>query len=99
MKNNDNKDKPLDSELAIIADLKRFLPSDPSRGLESRIFKKNANGWRVELARLAALLLLFLGLAFAASPGHSTAPNSVGVGRALIIKTSPPYKAPAALEE
>jgi hypothetical protein len=58
-------------EKKLVEELRRFRAKAPSPALEDRVFADTGNGIHGELLRLAALLLIYLGLLFALFPAQS----------------------------
>ena len=59
----------------LVGELRRFRAKAPPSDLESRIFADEGNGIFIDLIRLAALLLIYLGLVFALFPTRSGLPS------------------------
>jgi hypothetical protein len=55
----------------LVDELRRFRAKAPPSELQSRIFADDGNGILSDLIRLAALLLIYLGLVFALFPARS----------------------------
>jgi hypothetical protein len=72
--------KPSMEEEALVEDLRRLRPMVPPADLEARIFEGKVNGVFRELVRLAAMLLIYLGLAFALFPARSGIPDRKRAG-------------------